>query len=169
MVLLSLNSWLPQYSWYMDLFTLLSMMNLIIGVSVMKTGTAQNITALSLLAFVLIALPVQALAADHDAVLDVVALNDRNGGDHNAQAQYYKHQADVLQTKVEDQINALRHKPRSSFLGRNGQHIKKHVEFKIHQYEMAIADNLKKAEYHQKMTAGQSIRPASVHTGRTKS
>src|SRR5690606_41589364 len=67
MVLLSLNSWLPQYSWCMDLFTLLSMMNLIIGVSIMKTGTAQNLTALSLLAFVLIALPVQALAADHDA------------------------------------------------------------------------------------------------------
>lgn len=128
----------------------------------MKTSTAQNLVVLSLLAFILITLPVQTFAADQDAVFDTTT-------DHSALAQDYKHQADVLQARIEDQVDALNHKPRSSFFGRNGQHVKKHVEFKIHQYEMAIADNLKKAEYHQKMAAGQSIRPASVQSGRTKS
>lgn len=134
----------------------------------MKTGAAQNLIALSLLAFVLITLPVQTFAADQDAVFDTTALNYQNG-DHNTLAQHYKHQADVLQAKIEAQIDALNHKPKSSFFGRNGQHIKKHVEFKIHQYEMAIADNLRKAEHHQKMAAGQSIRPASVPSYKTNS
>lgn len=135
----------------------------------MKTGTAQNLTALSLLAFILIALPVQTFAADQDAVFDSTVLNSQNGADHKTLAQYHMHQVDTLQAKIEDQIDALNHKPRSSFFGRNGQHIKKHVEFKIHLYELAIADNMKKAEYHQKMAAEQSIRPASVPSGRTKS
>jgi low affinity Fe/Cu permease len=135
----------------------------------MKTGTVQNLTALSLLAFILIVLPVQTFAADQDAVFDSTVLNSQNGTDHKTLAQYYRHQVDTLQAKIEDQIDALNHKPRSSFFGRNGQHIKKHVEFKIHQYEMAIADSMEKAEYHQKMAAEQSIRPASVPSGRTKS
>jgi len=135
----------------------------------MKTGTAQNLIASSLLAFILIVLPVQVFAADQDAVFDSTVLNSQNDADHKTLAQYYKNQADVLQAKIEDQIDALNHKPRTSFFGRNGQHIKKHVEFKIHQYEVAIADNLKKAEYHQKMAAGQSIRPASIQPDRTKS
>ncbi len=119
------------------------------------TGTAQSFTVISILAFVLIALPVQAIAADVD---------------HKTQAQYYTSQANELQAKIEDQINALKHKPKSSFLGRNGQHVKKHVEFKIHQYEIAIADNLKKAEHHQKMAAEQQLlRPASVPSGKMKS
>ncbi len=127
----------------------------------MKAGTAQNLTVIFLLAFVLIALPIQVIAADQGAV---------SGIDHTTQAQYYTNQANELQAKIEDQIDALNHKPRSSFFGRNGQNIKKHVEFKIHQYEVAIADNLKKAAYHQKMAAEQQLlRPASVPSGKTKS
>lgn len=129
----------------------------------MKTGTTQNFTVISLLTFVLIALPVQVIAADQDMAFE-------NGADHNTLAQYYTNQVNELQAKIEGQIEALSHKPRSSFLGRNGQNIKKHVEFKIHQYEVAIADNLKKAAYHQKMAAEQQLlRPASVPSGKTKS
>lgn len=129
----------------------------------MKTGAAQNFIVISLLAFILIVLPVQVIAADQGTAFE-------SGADHKTLAQYYANQANELQARIEDQIDALNHKPRSSFFGRNGQNIKKHVEFKIHQYEIAIADNLKKAEYHQKMAAEhQLLRPASVPSGKTKS
>ncbi|MBX3628436.1 MAG: hypothetical protein KF908_00735 [Nitrosomonas sp.] len=130
----------------------------------MRTGTAQTFTIISLLTF-LIAVPVSSFAADQDTAFD-----RQSNVDHFTLAQYYKNQADELKVKIDEQIDALSHKPRSSFLGRNGQNIKKHVEFKIHQYEIAIADNLKKVEYHQKMAAEQHpVRPASVASDKAKS
>ncbi|MCP5292425.1 hypothetical protein [Nitrosomonas sp.] len=133
----------------------------------MKTLTAQNFSVIASFAFLLITLPASSSAASQGATL-----NNKADVDHIALAQYYKNQVDEMQVKIEEQIEALSHKPRTSFFGRNGRNIKKHVEYKIHQYEIAIEENLKKATYHQQVAAEQSHNPASAsltQSGNTRS
>lgn len=126
----------------------------------MKTGTAQTFIIISLIALLSIALPTTVLAADKG-----VEYNNPGDVNHIALAQYYKGQADEYQAKIADEIEAVKNKPRTSRFGRNAKSFSQHVEFKLHQYEVAVEENLNKAAYHEKMAAEQSLQPLAVSAG----
>lgn len=130
----------------------------------MKTGTAQTLATISLLTFLSFALPVTAFAVDQDA-----AFNNQDNVNHSELAQYYKAQADEYKAKIEEEIEAVKNKPSTAFFGRNAKTFKQHVEFKLHQFEVAVEENLNKAAYHERMAAKESFHPASVSDGKTKS
>ncbi|MCP5275749.1 MAG: hypothetical protein H6936_13055 [Burkholderiales bacterium] len=110
--------------------------------------TVQTLTIASIFAFALVSLSASVFAADQV--------------NHLTLAQQYKQQADEYQAKIEEEIEAVRNKPRSAFFGRNAKTFKQHVEFKLRNFEMAVAENLEKAAYHEKMAAEQSFQPVSV-------
>ncbi|SEN04892.1 hypothetical protein [Nitrosomonas marina] len=119
----------------------------------MKTATAQTFTVIFLFTLLLGALPVSAFAAGSV---------QQNNANHSTLAQHYKEQADEYQARIEDEIEAVRNKPSTAFLGRNAKHFKEHVVFKLHQLEMAVEENLEKAAYHEKMAAEQTLQPVSL-------
>ena len=87
--------------------------------------------------------------------------------DHHALAYHYEDLAKGMQAKIQEQIEAFNNKPRSSFLGRNGQRIKKHVVYKIQNYEKAAQAHMKKAAYHSHMAAEQLYRDAIATSRKT--
>jgi hypothetical protein len=84
------------------------------------------------------------------------AQNERNNHDHLALAAQYENVAKEMQAKVEQQKEIFNNKPRSSYLGRNGQRIVKRVTSRIRKYEEAAKENYAKAEYHIQIAAQQS-------------
>ena len=130
----------------------------------MKTETVLYSTLVLIIAFIIFAAPTSSFASEFDST----ASNSQGNVDHNAMANFYENQAKEMQARIEEQIEALSHKPRSSFFGKHGKNIRKHVEFKIDQFEKAAEDNLQKAAYHKNMAAEQSGRPAYAKTGKTK-
>lgn len=135
----------------------------------MKTGKSALIQVMVLFALVALALPVSGFSAEYDAQFKSDALNSDGTVNHGVLATYYEQHADDLHVKIEEQVEALSHKPRTSFLGRNGQNIKKHVEYKIHEFEKEAEDSMKKAAYHKKIAEEQSFRPTFADSGKTKS
>ena len=135
----------------------------------MKTGKSALIQVMVLFALVALALPVSGFSAEYDAQFRSDALNSDGTVNHGALATHYEQHADDLHAKIEEQVEALSHKPRTSFLGKNGQNIKKHVEYKIHEFEKEAEDSMKKAAYHKKIAEEQSFRPAFAASGKTKS
>lgn len=85
-----------------------------------------------------------------------LAKNESNNLDHVALAVQYENVAREMQAKVEQQKDIFKNKPRTSYLGRNGQRIKKRVTSRIRKYEKAAVENLAKAEYHIKIAAQQA-------------
>jgi hypothetical protein len=144
-------------------------MILISGAMIMKTGKSGLVKWMALLMLAAIALPINGFSAEQDAQFGSVAMNSDRTVNHAALAAHYEKHADEMHVRIEEQVEALSHKPKSSFLGKNGQNIKKHVEFKIHEFEKEAEESLKKAAYHKKMAEGQSIRPAFVSSEKTKS
>ncbi|SEN04100.1 hypothetical protein [Nitrosomonas marina] len=127
----------------------------------MKTQTLQNFTRSVIAAFIVFALPMSAFAAEQNAQSDRV--------DHDALVQYYEAQADEMLAKIDEQIDALKHKSRSSFFGKHGQDIKNHVKYKIHEYEKAAEESMEKAAYHKQMAEEQEYKPVFAGSGNTKS
>lgn len=80
---------------------------------------------------------------------------DENNVSHAVLAHQYEDQAKEMQAKIDEQLEALSHKPRTSFFGKHGRDIKKHVAYKIHKFEKAAAECLEKAAYHSKMAADE--------------
>lgn len=76
--------------------------------------------------------------------------------DHSALAVKYKNMAKEMEAKVEEQKDILKHKPRTSHLGRNGHRIKKRVMSRIQKYEKAAEENFAKADYHTKIAAREA-------------
>ncbi|WP_292990262.1 hypothetical protein, partial [Nitrosomonas sp.] len=124
----------------------------------MKTATIQYFTVLSIFAFMMIVLPAGVLAAEQGTQVDSTAINAAGNTDHETLAHYYEDQAKEMEAKIQEQVEAFNHKPSTSFLGRNGQRIKKHVVYKIHEFEKAAAESLEKAAYHNKMAEEQENR-----------
>ncbi len=135
----------------------------------MKTGKSGLTKWMALLTLAVMAMPISGFSAEQDAQFDSVTMSSDGTVDHVALATYYEKHADEMYARIEEQVEALSHKPKSSFFGKNGQNIKKHVEFKIHEFEKEAEDSLKKAVYHKNMAEEQSIRPAFVTSGKTES
>lgn len=106
--------------------------------------TTKYFTTLSIFAFMVIAMQVNSFAADQDVV------------NHKALVHYFENEAKEMQAKIEEQKEALKHKPHSSFFGKHGQYIEEHVAYKISKYEKIAKKSLNKAAYHKKMAAEQS-------------
>jgi len=135
----------------------------------MKTGKSGLAKWTVLFALAAIALPISGFSAEQDVQFSSVTMNSNGTVNHDALAAYYEKHADDMHARIEEQVEALSHKPKSSFFGKNGQNIKKHVEYKIHEFEKEAEESLKKAAYHKKMAEGQSFRPALATSGKTKS
>lgn len=97
------------------------------------------------------------------------AFAKKEGGnlDHEALAVQYENLAKEMQAKVEQQKDIFKHKPRTSYLGRNGPRIKKRITARIRKYEKAASENLAKAEYHLLIAASQEDRGLVSKPGRT--
>ncbi|SFK31802.1 hypothetical protein SAMN05216302_100418 [Nitrosomonas aestuarii] len=96
------------------------------------------------------------------------AQNNVSTHNHFALAEQYENLAKEMQAKATEQMEILEHKPRSSFFGKNGQHIKSHIAYKISTFEQAAQDNLEKAAYHKAVAAAQTSpeltdRPAEIN------
>ena len=74
---------------------------------------------------------------------------------HAALAKRYENLAAEMQTKAREQKEILKNKPRTSYFGRNGQHIKKRVAQRIRSYEKAAEINLAKAAAHREIAQEQ--------------
>lgn len=135
----------------------------------METGKSGLVKLIALLALVALAFPVSGFSAEYDAQFKSGAMNSDGTVNHVMLAAYYEQHADDLHAKIEEQVEALNHKPRTSFFGKNGQNIKKHVEYKIHEFEKEAEESMKKAAYHKKMAEEQSFRPTFAASGKTKS
>lgn len=135
----------------------------------MKTGKIGLAQLIALFALIAIAMPMSSFATEHGVEFNAGVINVNSTVNHSDLAIRYEKHADDLHTKIEEQIEALSHKPKSSFFGKNGQNIKKHVEYKIHELEKEAEDSLKKAAYHKEMAEEQSFRPTFAASGKTKS
>ncbi|SES77759.1 hypothetical protein SAMN05216326_103133 [Nitrosomonas marina] len=135
----------------------------------MQNGTTHFFTAFVLFAFTYIALPMNAFAAEQNDIANTVAMENAEIVDHAALARHHEEQANEMYAKIEEQIEALKERSRSSFLGKHGRDIKKHVKHKIQEYEKAAEENLEQAAYHRKMAEEQSSRPVFADSGNTKS
>ncbi len=134
----------------------------------MKTGKIGLTKLIAVFALVTVAMPISSFAAEQNLEFNPEAMNGNTVANHVELATHYEKHADELYAKIEEQIEALSHKPKSSFFGKNGQHIKKHVEYKIHEFEKEAEDSLKKAAYHKRIAEEQSIRPTFAASGKTK-
>lgn len=74
---------------------------------------------------------------------------------HSVLAKYHENLAEDLQAKALEQKEILKNKPRTSYFGRNGQHIKKRVAQRIRSYEKAAETHLAKAATHRKIAHEQ--------------
>ncbi len=106
--------------------------------------TAKYFTILSISAFMVVTMQASSFAADQGVV------------NHEALVHYFEGEAKKMQAKIEEQKEALNHKPHSSFFGKHGQYIEEHVAYKIGKYEKIAIESLNKAAYHKKMAAEQS-------------
>ena len=134
----------------------------------MQNGATKFFTVAVVLIFVYIALPMNTFAAEQINELRSTVVESADKVDHAALARHYEEQANEMYGKIEEQIEALKERSRSSYLGKHGQDIKKHVKYKIDQFEKAADQNLQKAAYHKKMAEEQPNRPAFAKSGRTK-
>lgn len=129
----------------------------------MKAVTTKIFTIVFLFAFVLVAMPVSVSAAGQDMTFD-----QQDNVNHATLAQYYKQQADEYKAKIAEEIQAVRSKPSTASFGRNAKSFKQHVEFKLHQFEVAVEENLQKAAYHEQMAADELHRNSFAKSGKTK-
>ena len=125
----------------------------------MKTG--KYFTVIPILALWIAGASFNSFASNDDVKIHDATQNSNGNLNHSTLARQYDHLAKVMLNKVKEQEEILEHKPRTSFLGKNGQHIKSHIAYKIHRFEQAAQENFEKAAYHRVMAAEQGS-PKSV-------
>ena len=130
--------------------------------------TVKSLIIFSLLAFFLnIGLSVSAFASDEAVAMQLANRAGNTGShvDHVAIAEQYRRLAGEMQTKRDEQVEILRNKPNTSFLGRNGKYLKSRIINKIHEYEQVAQENLAKAAYHSAIAAEQASRNSAGQSG----
>jgi hypothetical protein len=121
----------------------------------MKTG--KSLIAFSLLAFFLnIGLSVNAFASNEGVNMQPVNQARNSYLDHTAIAEQHRRLAREMQDKKEAQVEILKNKPSTSFLGRNGKYLKSRIVNKIQEYDQVARENLAKAAYHSAIAAEQA-------------
>ncbi|SEQ77637.1 hypothetical protein SAMN05421690_1001112 [Nitrosomonas sp. Nm51] len=135
----------------------------------MRNVTIKISAAVTVLVFMCIVLPMSAFATGQNDVSNSTALESTGKADHAALARHYEEQANEMYGKIEEQIETLKKRSRSSYLGKRGRDIKKHVKYKIQEFEKAAEESLEKAAYHKKMAGEHSSQPVLAESGNTKS
>ncbi|GJM07721.1 MAG: hypothetical protein DHS20C10_14550 [marine bacterium B5-7] len=107
----------------------------------MKTATQKSFVLISLIVLLVFGVSTNSFATSAD--------------EHEALATQFENLAKEMQAKVEEQKDIVNHKPRTSYLGRNGHKIKKHIAFKIRKYEKAASEYLEQAAHHHAMAVEQ--------------
>ncbi len=130
----------------------------------MKTG--KSLIVFSLLTFFLnTGLSANAFASDGATTMQLANQAGNSYVDHVAVAEQYRRLAGEMQTKRDEQVEILRNKPSTSFLGRNGKYLKSRIVNKIHEYEQVARENLAKAAYHSAIAAEQASRNSAGQSG----
>lgn len=125
----------------------------------MKKG--KYLTVIPILALWIAGASINSFASNDDVKTHDATQSSNGNLNHSALAREHDHLAKEMLNKVQEQEEILEHKPSTSFLGKNGQHIKSHIAYKIHRFEQAAQENFEKAAYHRAMAAGQGS-PESV-------
>ena len=121
----------------------------------MKTG--KSLIIFSLLAFFVTAgLSINVFASNEGVNMQSVNQSRSSYLDHAAIAEQHKRLAREMQDKKEVQVEILRNKPSTSFLGRNGKYLKSRIVNKIQEYDQVARENLAKAAYHSAIAAEQA-------------
>lgn len=121
----------------------------------MKTG--KSLIIFSLLAFFVTAgLSINVFASNEGVNMQSVNQSRSSYLDHAAIADQHKRLAREMQDKKEAQVEILRNKPSTSFLGRNGKYLKSRIVNKIQEYDQVARENLAKAAYHSAIAAEQA-------------
>lgn len=119
--------------------------------------TEKSLIIFSLLAFfVATSLSGNAFAANESINMQSVNQARSSYLDHAAIAEQHKRLAREMQDKKEAQVEILRNKPSTSFLGRNGKYLKSRIVTKIQEYDEVARENLAKAAYHSAIAAEQA-------------
>ncbi|MCP5244797.1 MAG: hypothetical protein H6937_02055 [Burkholderiales bacterium] len=127
----------------------------------MKTVTTKIYIIVSLVAFLLVTMPVSVFAAGQDMTLD-----QQDNINHAILAQYHKQQANEYKDKIADVIQAVKSRPSTASFGRNAKTFKQHIEFKLRKFEVAVEENLQKAAYHEHMAVEESYRYSFAKSGK---
>jgi len=129
----------------------------------MKTEADKYFFETLLIFFLLIAiLPIEASASSQDQKLYFAAQSSGRDSEHRILARQYENLAGEAESKIHELEETINHKPRSSFYGKHGQHVKSRVRSKVISYRKAMEDNQEKAEYHKRMAAGQNYQTSGV-------
>ncbi len=122
----------------------------------MKTTAQKTFAIFSILAFLILGVSANALAS--------------GATDHDVLATQFENLAKEMKAKVAEQKEIGKHKPRSSYFGKNGQRIKSHIAYKIRKYEKIAADYMTQAAYHQDLAAAQDgLKTISKQAGNKES
>ncbi len=99
-----------------------------------------------------------------------IALSGNSKLGHETLAKQYENLAKEMKVKIKEQEEISKHKPQASYLGKNGQHIKSHIAYKIRRYEKAVNESLAQAVYHKQTAAKQTNRKSTakinIHGGK---
>ena len=93
------------------------------------------------------------------------ARNATTRSDHEAIAKYYEDAAQVMQLKMREKKQLLKHYQDKSYLyGREAQDLQSHTEALAHRYEKAVENNVKEAHLHHQMALDveETILPPSA-------
>lgn len=132
----------------------------------MKTG--KSLIVFSLLAFFLnTGLSANTFASNEGVNMQPVNQAHNSYLDHITIAKQHRRSAREMQDKKEIQVEILKNKPSTSFLGRNGQYLKSRIVNKIQEYDQAVRENLAKAAYHSAIAAEQASMNSSAQSGQT--
>jgi hypothetical protein len=120
------------------------------GEAIMKASHV--VTVLSLFGLSTFLSPVAAGGEPEDIHILQSAQNATTRSDHEAIAKYYDDAAKVMQLKMQEKKQLLKHYQEKSYLyGREAQDLQSHTEALAHQYEKAVENNVKEAHLHQQM------------------
>lgn len=129
----------------------------------MRTKTDKYFFETLLIFFLLIAiLPVKTSASSQDEEVYFSAQSSERNSEHKILARQYENLARKAESKIHELEETINHKPRSSFYGLHGQHVKSRVRSKIISYKKAMEENQEKAEYHRKMAVSQNHQTSDI-------
>ncbi|HNP26227.1 MAG TPA: hypothetical protein PKM20_05780 [Nitrosomonas sp.] len=131
----------------------------------MKTETGKYFLIFSIIILLAACAPMTKFTSVQDDEIQFVTQNNKKELNHAVLAEHHKKLAREMRTKVQEQKEILKNKPRTSYLGRNGQRIKKRVARRIHSYEKAVEFNLAKAAHHKKIAQEQANRELFTKPG----
>ncbi|GJL71965.1 MAG: hypothetical protein NMNS01_11640 [Nitrosomonas sp.] len=122
----------------------------------MKTAAKKSFTIFSIFALLILGVSANATASSTE--------------EHDVMATQFENLAKEMQAKVIEQKEIVKHKPRSSYFGKNRQRIKSHIAYKIRKYEKMAAEYIAQSAYHHDLAAAQTgLKTVSKQAGNKES